>query len=122
MNPEQRKKLEASTGLGKKGWAVDKRSGLSQDWGTVVDQVSILVGDFKHLIQRVRPLESPDQSRNFGSGQDTTHLIKAERKWSGDRTRNVSQRATFGNCFPRRKKKAGPSSSPQTRHYLPCAY
>ena len=57
MNDEQRKRLEAKSGVGKTVTFKDKRTGEAVPWGTVTDEVSIIVGDYKHLIQRIERKE-----------------------------------------------------------------
>jgi hypothetical protein len=58
-NAEQLTRLEAATRIGKPMWFKDKRTDKRDKWGTVEEEVYIMVGDYKHMIQRIRYCE-PD--------------------------------------------------------------
>jgi ribosomal protein L35AE/L33A len=50
VEDERRKKLEAKSGVGKRVWFKDKKTGQRIFRGIVKDEVYIIVGDYKHLI------------------------------------------------------------------------
>jgi hypothetical protein len=54
MNKKQLLKLEAMSMIGKDINFRDKKTGIAEPWGVVKDEVYILVGDYKHMIQRIR--------------------------------------------------------------------
>jgi hypothetical protein len=56
---QQLARLEAATCLGKPMYFKDKGSGKRERWGTVEEEVYIMVADYKHMIQRIRYCE-PD--------------------------------------------------------------
>jgi hypothetical protein len=49
-----RKKLEARSMIGRKIWFKEKGETERSEMGVVTDEVYIIVGDYKHMIQRVR--------------------------------------------------------------------
>ncbi len=53
LNNDQRKRLEAKSGIGKFVKFKDKKTRKTTLMGVVRDEVYILVGDYKHLIQRI---------------------------------------------------------------------
>lgn len=53
LSETQKKKLEAATRVGKKVWFKDKYNKKPRLWGTVKDEVYIIVADYKHMIQRI---------------------------------------------------------------------
>jgi hypothetical protein len=53
MTPEQAQRLENKSSLNQRMIFKNKHGGGSRTMGTIVDEVSILVGDYKHLIQKV---------------------------------------------------------------------
>ena len=57
MTEEQRKRLEATSGIGKAVCFMEKGEIERRNMGTVVDEVDIIVGDYKHLIQRIESKE-----------------------------------------------------------------
>jgi hypothetical protein len=54
MTKKERKLLEAKSGIGKPVWFKFKGKPGRRLWGTVEDEVSIIVNDYKHLIQRIK--------------------------------------------------------------------
>ena len=54
MDDDQKARLERASGIGKEVWFKEKGTQHKVHWGTVEDEVYILVGDYKHLIQRIR--------------------------------------------------------------------
>ena len=51
---EQRKRLEAASGVGKFVQFVEKGETARTKMGTVLDEVYVIVGEYKHLIQRIQ--------------------------------------------------------------------
>lgn len=70
MNREQERELESKSGIGKSVTFKDKETGENIHWGNVVDEVYILVGDYKHLIQRIEYPQSADWSGNTAAYWD----------------------------------------------------
>jgi len=58
MTEEQRKRLEATSGIGRSIRFMEKGETERTNMGTVVDEVYIIVGDYKHLIQRIQSKET----------------------------------------------------------------
>ena len=54
MTKSERKLLEAKSGIGKPVWFKFKGKPGRKLWGWVEDEVSIIVNDYKHLIQRIK--------------------------------------------------------------------
>ncbi len=58
MNDDQKLRLESWSRKGKEVWFKDKGSGEKQLWGTIEDEVYVMVdGDddpYKHVLQRIR--------------------------------------------------------------------
>ena len=54
MTEAQRAKLESMSRLGEDVWFKEKGGEKSISMGVVEDEVYIMVGDYKHLIQRIR--------------------------------------------------------------------
>jgi hypothetical protein len=65
MDKDQEARLKAKTGIGREVWFKEKMTGQSKPWGRVEDEVAIYVGDYKHLIQRIRCHED----RSFDGGE-----------------------------------------------------
>ena len=65
MTPAQAQRLEGMTRLGQTVWFKNKGRPGYQAMGKVVDEVYIMVGDYKHLIQKIEFAEgvSWDRSR-----------------------------------------------------------
>jgi hypothetical protein len=54
LSDAQKIRLEKASRIGKKVWFKDKYDNRkSRLWGTVKDEVYILVADYKHMIQRI---------------------------------------------------------------------
>jgi hypothetical protein len=53
MTKGERKLLEAKSGIGKQVWLKFKGKPGLKLWGTIEDEVSIIVNDYKHLIQKI---------------------------------------------------------------------
>ena len=51
---EQRRRLEAASGVGKFVQFVEKGETVRTKMGTVLDEVYVIVGEYKHLIQRIQ--------------------------------------------------------------------
>ena len=51
---EQRRRLEAASGVGKFVQFVEKGETARTKMGTVLDEVYVIVGEYKHLIQRIQ--------------------------------------------------------------------
>ncbi len=60
MDSNQKKKLEEKTHIGRTIRFKDKNGGTSIIWGIVRDEVYIIIGDYKHVIQRI---EHPRQGK-----------------------------------------------------------
>jgi hypothetical protein len=60
MTSIQHSKLESASGLNRPVRFRDKQTGKIEEWGTVVDEVFVIVGEetedpYKHVIQKIRP-------------------------------------------------------------------
>jgi hypothetical protein len=80
----QRQKLATYTGLGKQVKFKDKNGGPRFVLGRVVDEVAILSGDYKHVIQKIEliPSQSWDGSRfAYRSGYYTWDASMLQVKW-----------------------------------------
>lgn len=53
LTEEQIKLLMSKSGVGKRVWFKDKKDGKPVVQGKIVDEVSVRVGDYKHLIQKI---------------------------------------------------------------------
>jgi hypothetical protein len=58
LSREQRKRLEAASGVGKLVHFKIKGGTERNCMGTVLDEVYVLVGDYKHLIQQIQAVEA----------------------------------------------------------------
>jgi hypothetical protein len=54
MTPNQAKRLKGMSRLGKAVWFKNKGRPGHQKMGTVVDEVYIIVNDYKHMIQKIQ--------------------------------------------------------------------
>ena len=84
INRAQRQKLATYTGLGKQVRFKDKNGGPRFVLGRVIDEVAILSGDYKHVIQKIElvPSQSWDGSRfAYRSGYYTWDRPFAQVKW-----------------------------------------
>ena len=54
MTKNERKTLERCTGINKQVWFKHKGKPGREQWGIVEDEVSIIVKDYKHLVQRIK--------------------------------------------------------------------
>ena len=57
MTEEQRKRLDALSTIGSPVHFKDKGTTDHTKMGSVVDEVSVIVRDYKHFIQRIQPYE-----------------------------------------------------------------
>jgi hypothetical protein len=65
MTKKERSLLEAKSGIGKPVVFKIKGKSGKTEWGKVVDEVSVIVNDYKHLIQQIElgpALKKPDSS------------------------------------------------------------
>ena len=51
---EDVQRLESASRIGKEVWLNERNSGMPILWGIVEDEVGIVAGDAKHVIQRIR--------------------------------------------------------------------
>jgi hypothetical protein len=65
--------LKAATRVGKPMWFKNKKTGEQEMWGTVDDEVYIIVADYKHLIQRTRYAYPTQPGTNMDTEPPTTH-------------------------------------------------
>ena len=64
LTEEERAQLEAKSGIGKDvGFKVKGRNGIWNP-GTIVDEVYVMVGDYKHVIQRIKLREGERRGGN----------------------------------------------------------
>src|SRR5256885_1304794 len=54
MNAQQRARLESMSRVGRRVTFKNKGGGGSRIMGTVEEEVYVMVGDYKHLLQRIR--------------------------------------------------------------------
>jgi hypothetical protein len=90
MTPDQTKRLEGMSQKGRTVWFKNKSKPGHQEIGKVVDEVYIMVSDYKHMIQKI---EFKDGASYDGSkfGYRTCYYTYDGQK----------------NCFQKQKRKAG---------------
>lgn len=59
-------KLEAATCVGRHMKFKDKFTGVRTVWGRIEEEVYIMVGDYKHMIQRIKYDNTPGDSSVYG--------------------------------------------------------
>jgi len=94
QSAKQLAKLKAATLVGKPMWFINKKTGEREMWGPVDDEVYIIVGDYKHMIQRIHythPTQAGDEygyrtayytldkdGRRVKFGQYAQHLTQSQ--------------------------------------------
>ncbi len=84
MTEEQRRRLESMSMIGNKITCKDKHGGPMWEPGVVVDEVYVMVSDYKHMIQKIEfsPGESWDGSQfAFRTGYYTYDKEMNKIKW-----------------------------------------
>lgn len=90
MTPYQRKKLDEASTVGRSVWFKNKQTRGQTLWGTVVDEVFIIVGEdtddpYKHMIQKIRPAKATFEDEKAWDGsayfyRTGYYTFKAENK------------------------------------------
>ncbi len=58
MTDEQERRLEAQSMIGKHVYFKEKGGTNRKKWGTVTDEVYVMVGEYKHLMQQIKAEEA----------------------------------------------------------------
>jgi hypothetical protein len=90
-------KLIAASRVGKPMWFKDKKTGEREIWGTLEDEVFIIVADYKHMIRRIYFNRPAQAGYEYGYGTAYYTLDKDGRNAKFGQYAS----ATFGEPIPR---------------------
>ncbi len=114
MTLAQRKKLDDASRINEPVWFKNKQTGEREIWGTVVDEVFIIVeehGDdpYKHMIHKIRPaFETWDGSEWFyRTGYYTFSAKNKDRLVWGQYTQLLTEQE-YNSLLRKAKERGGP--------------
>jgi hypothetical protein len=88
LTKEQLQRLKAASCIGKPVHFKNKDGSGHENMGIVLDEVYIIVSDYKHMIQQIRPDEPYWDGRRSATALVTTHSMPGKRASSSANTPN----------------------------------